>query len=120
MDISKKINEIKQLEGFEDNVGMILIHNGVVRSWSRKNHSKVLMVKVQPDHKRIQEICQEFEKKEGIFKVYAHAFEGELKPSDDLLYIIVAGDIRENVKPVLSDLLDSIKKEGVIKEEIFE
>ncbi len=119
MDISKKIAEIKQLPGFEENVGMILIHNGTVRAWSRNDHSKVLSVKVQANHRRIEEICEEFEKREGIFKVFAHANEGELKPADDLLFLIVAGDIRENVKPALADLLDKVKKEGVSKEEII-
>ncbi len=119
MDINKKIAEIKQLPGFSENVGMILIHNGVVRDWSRQDHSKVLSVKVQPNHRRIEEICEEIEKRDGIFKVFAQAFEGEFKPSDDLLYLIVAGDIRENVKAALADLLDKIKSEAVKKEEIF-
>ncbi len=119
MDISKKIAEIKQLPGFEENVGMILVHNGTVRAWSRNDHSTVLSVKVQPNHRRIQEICEEFEKREGIFKVFGQANEGELKPSDDLLFLVVAGDIRENVKACLSDLLDTIKKEAVSKEEIL-
>ena len=42
---------------------------------------------------------------------------GRLKPGDDLLFIIVAGDIRENVKPVLAELLDRIKAEAVTKSE---
>ncbi len=120
MDITKKIAEIKQEPGFSENVGMMLIHNGVVREWSRNNHSKVLSVKVQPNHRRIEEICKEFEQREGIFKVFAHACEGELLPSDDLLFLIVAGDIRENVKPAFSDLLEKVKKEGVIKQEVLE
>ncbi len=119
MDINKKLAEIKQLPGFAENVGMILVHNGVVRDWSRKDHSKVLSVKVQPNHRRIQEICEEIEKMPGVFKAFAHAFEGEFKPSDDLLYLIVAGDIRENVKEALSVLLDRIKSEAVKKEEIM-
>ncbi len=119
MDLSKKLAEIKQLPGFTENVGMILIHNGTVREWSRNDHSKVLSVKVQPNHRRIQEICDEIEKREGIFKAFAHANSGELMPGDDLLYLIVAGDIRENVKPALSDFLDIVKKEGVVKQEIL-
>jgi molybdopterin synthase catalytic subunit len=43
-----------------------------------------------------------------------------LQPGDDLLFIVVAGDIRENVKPVLADLLDRIKAEAVSKSEIFD
>jgi hypothetical protein len=34
-----------------------------------------------------------------------------------LLELVVAGDIREHVKPVLAELLDRIKAEGVKKEE---
>ncbi len=119
MDISKKIAEIKQLPGFAENVGMILVHNGVVRDWSREGRQKVLSVKVQQNHRRIQEICKEIEAREGIFHVYAEGYEGELKPADDVLFLIVAGDIRENVKLALSDLLDRVKKEAVTKEEVF-
>ena len=42
-----------------------------------------------------------------------------LKPGDDALFLIVAGDIRENVKSALGDLLDRIKSEAVAKREIF-
>ncbi len=119
MDISKTIAEMKQLDGFADNVGMVMVHNGTVRSWSRKNHSQVLSVKVQANHTRIDEICKEFEKREGIFKIKAKAYEGNLNLTDDLLIFIIAGDIRENVKSCFADLLDTIKNEGVVKEEIL-
>ena len=36
-----------------------------------------------------------------------------------LLFIIVAGDIRENIKPVLSELLDRVKAEAIAKREII-
>lgn len=35
MDISKTIQQLKAEPGFTDNVGMVLVHNGVVRGWSR-------------------------------------------------------------------------------------
>ena len=41
MDITKTINEMKKEPGFADNVGMILVHNGVMRGWSRKDRSNV-------------------------------------------------------------------------------
>jgi molybdopterin synthase catalytic subunit len=75
-------------------------------------------VKIQPDIEKMQAICREFEKREGIFRIFAHANSGELFPGDDILFLIVAGDIRENVKPVLSELLDTIKSEAVVKQEI--
>lgn len=119
MDLSKALQELKKEPGFTENVGMVLIHNGVVRGWSRKKKGPVASVRVRPDHSKINEIVQEFEQKRGIFKILVHAFSGELGPGDDLLYILVAGDIRENVKPVLADILDRIKAEAVTKEEVF-
>ncbi len=119
MDINQAIKELKQREGFSDHVGMMLIHNGVVRSWSRKDHETVTAVHVQPDREKMHSICQEFEQRPGIFAIVAHAEEGELKPGDDLLYLIVAGDIRENVKSAFSDLLDRIKSEAVVKQEFL-
>ena len=119
MDISKKIAELKQKPGFKDNVGMILCHNGVVRSWSRNDKQSVAKLQVTPDYEKIEEIRQEFLKSEGIFEIVVEAFSGTFEPGDDLLFIIVAGDIRENIKPVLSDLLDRIKAEAVSKKEIM-
>ena len=45
------------------------------------------------------------------------ACEGTLKPGDDLLFIIVAGALREDVKPVLAEVLDRVKDEAVTKSE---
>ncbi|MFP4314861.1 MAG: molybdenum cofactor biosynthesis protein MoaE [Desulfovibrionales bacterium] len=118
MDVCELIREIKNQPDFAEHVGMILIHNGVVRSWSRQDRSPVDRIMVTPDFDRIEALRREYEQKPGIFKILVQAFSGELKLGDDLLYIVVAGDIRENVKPVLSDLLDRIKAEAVTKEEI--
>jgi molybdopterin synthase catalytic subunit len=120
MDISKTIAEMKKDPQFAENVGMVLIHNGVVRGWSRKDRGAVTAIEVSPDLEKMEEIRREFEKKPGIYKVLVEAKSGTLKPGDDLLFIVVAGDIRENVKPVLADLLDRIKAEAVSKSEIFD
>lgn len=119
MDITAAVAELKQQPGFADNVGMMLIHNGVVRAWSRKDKNNVVAVRVTPDHAKIESICKEMEQRDGIFKIIAQANEGELRPGDDLLYLIVAGDIRENVKAVFAELLDRVKAEAVSKEEVF-
>ncbi len=117
MDITQAIQKMKQEPGFAEHVGMILVHNGVVRAWSRKDRTGVSMVEVSPDLNRIEELRREYEKKPGIFKVLVEARQGSLTPGDDLLFIVVAGDIRENVKPVLAELLDRIKAEAVVKTE---
>jgi molybdopterin synthase catalytic subunit len=119
MDISKTISELKKDVEFAKNVGMILVHNGVVREWSRKGPGVVTAIEVFPDLEKIEAIRREYEAKQGIYKVLVEAKSGTLQPGDDLLFIVVAGDIRENVKPVLADLLDRIKAEAVSKSEIF-
>lgn len=118
MDISKKIAELKADPEFTRNVGMVLVHNGVVRATSRADAAEVVGVEVYPDHEKIQSICHEIESMTGIWKVVAQANEGSLAPGDDLLFIIVAGDFRENVKPALSTALDRIKAEAVSKKEV--
>lgn len=119
MDISQTLAELKKTPGFSENVGMILVHNGVVRGWSRKDHRNVSAVEITPDHEKIKALCEEVQKRPGIFRAMAHAEGGVKHPGDDVLFIIVAGDIRENVKSALSDLLDRIKSEAVSKREVF-
>jgi len=118
MDISKRIAEMKKQPGFQDNVGMILVHNGVVRNWSRKDRSKVKALEVTPDFNKIEAIRQELLQRDGIFDIVVEAASGEFQPGDDLLFLIVAGDIREHIKPVLSELLDRVKAEAMTKREI--
>jgi len=119
MDISQTIKTLKNRPDFAEKVGMILIHNGTVRNWSRKDGAKVSALEVTPDYAKIETLRQEYLQHEGIFDIIIEAFSGTFQPGDDLLYIIVAGDIRENIKPVLSDLLDKVKAEAVTKNEIL-
>ena len=119
MDISKRIAEIKKQPGFQDNVGMILIHNGVVRNWSRNDKSKVKALAVTPDLAKIEALRQEFLRRDGIFDIVIEAKSGEFQPGEDLLFLIVAGDIREHIKPVLAELLDRVKAEAIAKKEVI-
>jgi len=117
MDISKTIAELKKRPDFNDNVGMILIHNGVVRSWSRQDHSSVSGLSTEVNHELIEQLRQEYLKKPGIYEIIIKTESGNFQPGDDLLFIIVAGDLREHIKPVLSDLLDRVKAEAITKKE---
>ena len=118
MDISQAIAAMKKKPGFAENVGMVLVHNGVVRAWSRKDKSGVTELEVSPDQAKIEAIRQEFLQRPGIFDIVIEAKSGRFQPGDDLLFLIVAGDIRENVKPALADLLDRVKAEAITKREI--
>jgi len=119
MDISKKIAELKAKPGFNENVGMLLIHNGTVRELSRGDKKRVKALRVEPNYDEIEAIRQEFLQREGIFDVVIEAKAGTLTPGEDLLFLIVAGDIRENVKAALSDLLDRVKSGPIHKTEIM-
>ena len=119
MDIGKTLTALKSRPDYSEHVGMILIHNGTVRSWSRKGRSTVNLIEVTPNHDKIEVLREEYLQRTGIYEIIIEANEGQLRVGDDLLYIIVAGDIRENVKPVLAELLDRIKEEAVHKQERF-
>lgn len=118
MDISRSIAELKSRPDFSEHVGMVLVHNGIVRGWSRKDHRTVSAIEVDVDQPLLKNLRQEFLQYEGIYDIIIEARTGTLKPGDDLLFIIVAGDLRENVKPVLASLLDRIKLEAVSKREL--
>jgi molybdopterin synthase catalytic subunit len=120
MDISRQIAALKALPGFSEKVGMVLVHNGVVRGSSRASGARVAGIEARVDQSKIRAICEEYTAKPGIFKVLAQAESGSYRPGDDLLFIVVAGDFRENVLAVMSQALDKIKKEATTKTEILE
>ena len=115
MDTTKILADLKKRPGFTENVGMVLVHNGVVRGWARADHAPVKSMKVSHDRAKMDAICREMEQQPGIFCIHAEAVEGELKPGDDVLFLVVAGDIREHVKATFSELLDRIKAEAVMR-----
>ncbi len=118
MDISKTIAELKKRPDFTEKVGMVLIHNGVVRSWSRKDGAAVGQLETAVDQEQIERLRQEYLAWPGIYEIIIEVASGSFEPGDDLLFILIAGDIREHVKPVLSELLDRIKAEAVLKKEL--
>ena len=92
MDTTKILADLKKRPGFTENVGMVLVHNGVVRGWARADHAPVKSMKVSHDRAKMDAICREMEQQPGIFCIHAEAVEGELKPGDDVLFLVVAGD----------------------------
>lgn len=117
MDISKTIAELKQRPGFAENVGMILVHNGIVRAWSRDDRATVTALETVVDQQKVEELRQEYLKRPGIYEIIVEGRSGRFQPGDDLLFILVAGDLREHIKPVLAELLDRVKAEAVTKTE---
>jgi len=115
MRIAELLRRIKNHPDF-DRVGMILCHNGVVRGFSRDGR-RVTGVKVDVDHERLDELIREMKARPGITDILAEVYEGKLSVGDDIMYVLVAGDIRDNVFPVLVETVSRIKKDVVKKEE---
>ncbi len=99
--------------------GMILCHNGIVRAWDRAGHKKVTDLEVRVNSEKIQEIRRWAESRDGIVVVLIEAFQGRLQVGDDLLYVVVAGDIRERVLDTMREIIDRIKNEAVSKTEYY-
>jgi molybdopterin synthase catalytic subunit len=97
--------------------GMILCHNGIVRGSDRSGQKQVSRLDVQVHREKIEEIRSWAESLPGIVCVIIEAMEGQLRVGDDLLYIVVAGDIRDRVVAALVGTLDRVKSEGVTKVE---
>jgi len=117
MDISREIALLKEDPGFARGVGMVLAHNGTVRALSRDGGFEVSHLDVRVDEARLEELRLECERRPGIHRVLVEARSGRLEPGEDLLLVVVAGDIRENVRPALDGLVDRIKAEAVTKTE---
>jgi molybdopterin synthase catalytic subunit len=97
-------------------LGMILIHNGIVRSTS-KDGKPVKGMHLTYKKEKLKSLITEFSKREGIVTVRAWINEGNLKVGDDIMYVLVAGKLRKFVLPVLEELVSHIKQEVVYEEE---
>jgi len=117
MDISKTIASLKAEPGFLEKVGMVLVHNGVARATSR-NGAPVASLEVKVDADLVEAIRQEGQAMPGMFRVLVEARAGMFVPGDDLLFIVAAGDIRENVLNALTHTLTRIKAEAITKREV--
>ena len=100
--------------------GMILCHNGIVRGSDRSGAKRVRALKVAVDSSAIERIRSWGEEQPGIVTVAIEALAGELHVGDDLLFVVVAGDLRENVFEVTRQVIDRIKAGAVHKTEIYE
>ena len=100
--------------------GMILCHNGIVRDFSRVGGKKVCALSVNVDVGGIESVKSWALSQPGIVSVEIEALNGTFNVGDDLLYVIIAGDIRENVFTIMRELIERIKKNCVSKTEIWE
>lgn len=104
--------------------GMFLIHNGVVRRTPKAkvrqgidDGSTVKGMEFAYDAVKVEAAVAEAYKMDGIFHVRVWLNEGHLEPGDDIMYVLVGGDIRPHVIDALQFLVGKLKSECVTEME---
>jgi len=97
-------------------VGMIVCHNGIVRGTTRAGEPAEYL-DIDVDSPVWEQVLREMRSQSGIAAIEAHLFTGRRQVGEDVMFVVVAGDIRENVFPVLEKTVNRLKKEAVRKKE---
>jgi molybdopterin synthase catalytic subunit len=100
--------------------GMFLVHNGIVRQTPKAkvrqgldDGSLVKGLEFTYDAAKVDAAIAETYKMDGIFHVRVWLNEGQLELGDDIMYVLIGGDIRPHVVDALQFLVGKIKNECV-------
>ena len=106
-------------------IGMYLTHNGVVRQSARakvrlgaEDTKPVTGMYFSYDREKVDAAIADTYKMEGIYYIKVWLNEGELSLGDDIMYVLIGGDIRPHVVDALQSLVGRIKNECVTEKEI--
>ena len=113
--VEQWLNEVK-LKADPEGLGMILVHNGIVRATSKQG-KPVSGMKLSYDEEKLRTVVSEQKKKDGILDIKVWINQGDLKVGDDIMLLLVAGRFRTDVLPVFESLLSAIKQEIVSERE---
>ena len=108
-------------------IGMYLTHNGIVRKsakakvrYGEDNTRAVTGMLFSYDQEKVEEAISETYQLDGIYYVKAWLNEGTLQVGDDIMYVLIGGDIRPHVVDALQFLVGKLKNECVKETEIYE
>lgn len=120
------LNEAKKHKSAEK-IGMYLTHNGIVRKsakasvrYEEANTKAVSGMQFSYDQEKADAAIAETYQLEGIYYVKAWLNEGNLTVGDDIMYVLIGGDIRPHVVDALQFLVGKLKNECVQETEIYE
>ena len=106
-------------------VGMYLTHNGVVRQTAKakvrrgqEDAPDVAGMVFSYDEEKVNQAVAETRGLEGIYYVRVWLNEGWLRVGDDLMYVLIGGDIRPRVVAALEFLVGRLKDECVTETEL--
>ena len=110
-----------------EKIGMYLVHNGTVRKSPKaqvregvQNLSQVEGMYFSYDEEKVNAAVREALQLEGIYYIRTWLNEGELEVGDDIMYVLIGGDIRPRVVDALQFLVEKIKTECVVETERYE
>ena len=105
--------------------GMFLLHNGVVRRSAKarvragdETAPDVRGMRFSWDRGKTAAAIAAAEQMAGIRIVRVWMNEGVLTVGDDIMYVLVGGDIRPHVVDALQALVGTLKNECVVEEEL--
>jgi len=120
------LKEAKQ-DPSAEKIGMYLVHNGTVRKSPKaqvregvQNLSQVEGMYFSYDEEKVNAAVREALQLEGIYYIRTWLNEGELNVGDDIMYVLIGGDIRPHVVDALQFLVGKLKNECVEETEIYE
>ena len=106
-------------------IGMYLTHNGTVRQTAKAlvrngaaGTQDVTGMEFSYDAEKVEAIIAEAYKLEGIYYIKVWLNEGTLELGDDIMYVLIGGDIRPHVVDALQYLVGRIKNECVVEKEL--
>ena len=106
-------------------IGMYLTHNGIVRQtakakvrYGEENTQDVTGMLFSYDREKVDRVIADTYKMEGIYYIRVWLNEGELNVGDDIMYVLIGGDIRPRVVDALQYLVGRVKNECVVEKEL--
>ena len=107
-------------------VGMYLTHNGIVRSSAKakvrdgvENTKEVTGMLFSYDQEKVDAAIAETYRMEGIYYIKVWLNQGEQTVGDDIMYVLIGGDIRPRVVDALQYLVGRLKNECVTETERY-
>ncbi len=112
-------------DGSAADCGMYLVHNGTVRQTARalvrdgdRNAPPVKGMRFGYDAEKVAQAVEEARSLPGIRYVRVWLNEGELAVGDDIMLVLVGGDIRPHVVDALQQLVGALKTRCVTEQEL--
>ena len=105
--------------------GMYLTHNGTVRQTAKakvrngeENTREVTGMLFSYDEEKVNSVIADTYKMDGIYYIKVWLNEGQLTMGDDIMYVLIGGDIRPRVVDALQYLVSRVKNECVVETEL--